>query len=176
MSIRIACEDDLSTILTLVKRMHVESPRLARLTFNQERTEQFLRAMLSREDQRCATFVTQEDGESITGFVSGFADTHALSTDVVSAITMFYVLPAYRGSADEERLVCVMKSWASQRGAKWIETGPWVDVAPKHIGEIFGRFGYRPLRAGMEAYPPVEEQALEAKSVWLEQESREVLH
>lgn len=176
MAIRAAAIEDLGHVLELLERMHAESPRLARLVFSPERAEQILRPLLSWADPRCATFVSHERNGAITGFASVFADTHAISTDVVAAITMFYVLPTHRGRSNEERLACVMKAWASQRRAKWVETGPWIDVAPKHIAETFGRFGYRPIGGGLEAYPPVDEQVLEAKPVWLQQENREVLH
>jgi hypothetical protein len=164
-SIRSASPNDLKQVLVLVEAMQNESPRLSRLTFNRDRAEALMQAALARSDARFATFVSEDEHGAITGFASGFADTHATSNEVVAVIPMFYVIPAVRSSIDAESLACVMKSWADKRGAIWIETGPWIDIDPKKTRELLELFGYQAMYQGMESYPPVDKALLHANEV-----------
>jgi hypothetical protein len=150
-SIRAANIKDLEQLVALGKWMHKESPRLSRLTYSHERAEGFMRMLLT--DLRGGVFVSERRAGEIVGFIAGFADAHLTSNDIVALVSMFFILPDARVSIDAQRLVCVMRSWAAKKGAKWVDAGVWTGIEPEKTAKLYEAFGYTRCSIGLEAFP-----------------------
>lgn len=158
MAIRRAKIDDIPHLLALAEWMHRESPRLSRLEFSQERTEQMIRVMLNDADSRFAVFVAERKDGALVGFIAGYSDSHYTSKEVIALVSMFFMLAEARASIDAERLVCVMRSWAAQKGAAWVEASVWTGIAPEQTVKLYQSFGYSRCSIGLEASPSTGEK------------------
>lgn len=147
MGIRVATQADIPRILELGELMHAESPRWSRLSFNRVKAEHYLRDLI---DGAGAVFLA-EHGGVVVGGIAGVLSSHWSSDDLLADEVAFFMAPAARGNMLAVRLVCTLRAWAEQRGAKWLQAGTSTGLDPERTAQLYERLGFTRCAIGLEA-------------------------
>ncbi len=147
MSIRVGTLEDLPRIMELGEKLHKESPRWARLTFNPEKAAAFMRMLI--ESDNGVVFVAERAGV-IVGGIAGYAEPHWSSDDVIAQEISFFMDDSARGSMAATRLVCALAAWGELRGARWLHAGTSTGLDPERTAGLYERLGFSRCAIGLE--------------------------
>jgi GNAT superfamily N-acetyltransferase len=140
MQIRPATIEDLPALLELGRRMHQESPRFNRLSFNDEKVRNLL--MMATVSPNYCMLVADNDGEMVGGF-AGFIAAHWFSDDLVASDLALFVQPGRRGGLAGARLVKEFIAWAKERGPKQINLGISTGVSVEETAQLYSAIGLK---------------------------------
>jgi GNAT superfamily N-acetyltransferase len=147
MGIRVATMRDLDRIMDLGELLHRESPRWSRLSFNRERANATIAAILT--GTHGVVYVAEKDGV-VVGAIAGVLEQHWSSDDTVAHEISFFMDPAARGGYVAARLICALNAWAKLRGAKWLTAGTSTGVNPEQTAQLYERLGFTRCAIGLE--------------------------
>jgi len=137
--IRPANDEDLPALTALGRRMHDESPRWSRLSFDAARAHATLAMLLDNEDG--LLLVAEHEG-AIAGGIAAMCAPHWSSRDRVAFDLGLFLAPEARGGMDAVRLVRAYREWARGRGAVHITLGISTGVHAEQTGHLYERMGF----------------------------------
>jgi len=140
MQIRPATIEDLPALIDLGRRMHQESPRFSRLSFNDEKVRNLL--MMATVSPNYCLLVADNDGELMGGF-AGFIAAHWFSDDLVASDLALFVQPGRRGGMAGARLVKAFIAWAHDHGAKQTNLGISTGVSVEETAQLYSAIGLK---------------------------------
>lgn len=143
-NIRYARPTDVPALVELGRRMHVESPRFARLAFDPERLASVASNLIPNKD--CCVLVGDAGGVLIGLFV-GFVMQHFFSTASYATDLALYVTPEERGGTLAVRFLRRFEDWARTTGAAEIVPGISTEVEVERTARLYERLGYK--RSGL---------------------------
>lgn len=141
MKIRPAVLADLDRLEELGKRMHAESPRFSRLTYNAGKVYSMLTTALA--DPRYFLHVAEQDNGELAGGLLGFAMPHWCSDDEVACDLAVFMEPGRRGGMAAARLVKAFRSWADDRGVKQTNLGISTGVHVEETAQLYRAIGLK---------------------------------
>lgn len=147
MDIRPATLEDIARLVDLGERLHHESPRWSRITYNRVKAATMMQQMI--EESWGVVFVAVQAGV-IMGGIAGVAMPHWSSDDIVAEEITFFMDPSARGRIAAARLICVLQAWAEKRGAKWLQAGTSTGVDPERTASLYERMGFTRCAIGLE--------------------------
>jgi GNAT superfamily N-acetyltransferase len=142
--IREATLDDLPRLLLLGRRMHMESERFQRLTFDRERLSKTLQFAI--ESPEFFSWVAESD-DVVVGGMFAVLTPHWFSPDLTSSDLALFMQPEHRGTMAPVRLLNAYAAWARGMGAKHILFGVMTGVHVEETARLCERLGWR--RAGV---------------------------
>jgi GNAT superfamily N-acetyltransferase len=140
MEIRPATPQDIDAIIALGARMHSESPRFSKLSYNGEKVRGLM--TMAMQDQRYLVLVAESDGELLGGF-AGFMAPHWFSDDEVASDLALFVKPDRRGGMAGVRLVKAFVAWAKPRNPKLIQLGISTGVLVEETAQLYRAIGLK---------------------------------
>lgn len=141
MKIRPAVLADLDQLEELGKRMHAESPRFSRLTYNAGKVYSMLTTAL--HDPRYFLHVAEQDNGELAGGFAGIAMPHWCSDDEVACDLALFVEPGRRGGMAAVRLIKAFVAWAENRSAKQINLGISTGVHTEETAQLYRAIGLK---------------------------------
>lgn len=139
MRTRKANVNDMSALLDIGRTMAAESPRYARLRFD----EMKLTATLGPLIVQPHGFVwVALDVSKIIGVMVGLVCEHWMSNDRVAQDLALYVAPEHRGSGAADLLVNGFRQWAAGQGAVITQGGVSTGVGTEATARLYERLGW----------------------------------
>ena len=142
MEIRIAVLRDEERLLELGRQMLLESPHFCNLTFNKEKSREYLQGCMYRSDRLA---LVAERGEEVIGFLLAFTQDYYMADEVFVEDAALYVVPESRGSSAAPRLLKAYREWAEERGAVHCYMGTNTGVKAEKTLKLFQHCGFTPL-------------------------------
>jgi len=131
---------DLSTIVSMARAMHAESPRFSHTNFNPGKVAA-LAQRLCVENPRGAVFIAH-DGGGVVGMMAGSVAEHFFGFSLTAFDFALYVRPEHRGGSVAVRLVKAFEEWARAAGAEDIALGISTGVHADRTKQLYERLGY----------------------------------
>lgn len=144
-SVRPATVADIPEMVAMGRALHDESPRYARLGFDQEKVEQLIRSMV------VGTLVTDptggalvaEKGGKLVGMIGGFIASPFFSRDKFASDYTFYVRPEQRRRGRAAiALMRAFEAWAAEQGAVDILPGISTMIDAESTVSFYEKLGY----------------------------------
>jgi GNAT superfamily N-acetyltransferase len=126
------------------KLLHEESPRYARMRFDEEKVAALARGVICGE--RGGALVALR-GETIIGMLFGYVAESWFGPDLVAGDFTFYVLPERRGGRAALLLIDAFERWAKAAGATECVLGVSTMINPERTARFFARSGFVPTGA-----------------------------
>lgn len=140
-TIRTAVPPDVPQLVELGARMHAESPRWSRLSFNGEKLAAFL--LWTLEQKNWCTLVAEHEGR-IRGVFVGMCCPHWCSDDLVAVDLALFINPEERGGITAARLLRAYMKWGEDMGCKMVQAGITTGVREQETARLYSALGMRP--------------------------------
>lgn len=146
--IRPATLDDLDVLVELGRRMHAESERFSRLTFDSAKVRNLLARLIPSED--ALVLVVESPGGEVTGGFVGYMTAHWYSEEKAAQDLSLFVRPDRRGGIAAAAMVNRFVEWARGRGCKQIVLGISTGVRVEQTSELYHRLGLKQFGLSFE--------------------------
>ena len=138
MAIRDAVLSDLPRIVELGRMLHQESPRFARMAFNEIKAADFLAGLIQSGDGFLV--VSERDGQ-IVGGMAAMVAREWFSDERFAYDVSLFIEPQYRGSILPLRLLLSYKDWAKSKGLLFAVAGVGTGINVERTTELYRRAG-----------------------------------
>jgi GNAT superfamily N-acetyltransferase len=121
MKLRQATQDDVQIMVEIGRRVHAES-RFARFPYDEDKLLENLGALIGLQDKQgkhLCLLVENSEGKLI-GCIIGALEEYFFTRSCSASSILFWVDPAYRGSAAALRLIQSFRTWGAKNGASEI--------------------------------------------------------
>ena len=139
-NIRDMTHDDIDSVLALGASLVSEAPNFRTKTFDRNKCDRLLRAMLSTDVH--GMFVAEE-GSQITGVALMYVTEQLFGPDKFASDILIYVVPEQRGGSTAIKLIKKIEAWASASGVPEVVFGIGTGI---HLGKtvrMYEKMGYK---------------------------------
>ena len=142
MKVRFATPDDVSVFVEMA-RTFVEMTRFKSYTFNAERMELNLRAVVENEKGNYCFFVVENGEGNAVGGLIACVERQFFSDQLVASVVHYDVLPEYRMGGAGLKLITAFKKWAENRDVFEISAGVNSGVDLDKMDSFLRKLGFQ---------------------------------
>ena len=138
---RLAWYNDVTDIIKIGKKAHLESPTFKDFEFDEGKVDMMLKHYIVYE----FLAVCNDDDNNIVGFLIGRNTSSFFGDDLVATDNMVYILPEFRGHGLLKPMIDLFEDWARKHGCKRIDLGVTVGINNDAVCNMYRKLGYKDL-------------------------------